>query len=197
MSNITVAMTHDHRSFAQLASVPILETGRLILSAHTVDDFDAMVERWSDPAVVKFIGPPSRPRDAWMRMLHFRGLWALLGVGYWAVREKDSLRCIGDVGFGDMHRDIHPCIDGIPEAGWVFSRDAHGKGYAVEAVGAALAWLERAVPCEKTVCLIDPRHSASLRVASRLGYADPCTVRFNGEDSLLLTRPRGVAAGGH
>lgn len=183
-------MIHHHRTFGQLASVPILETRRLVLSAHTTEDFPAMVERWSDPEVVKFIGAPSKPKDAWMRMLHFRGLWALLGMGYWAVREKDSLRCIGDVGFGDLHRDIEPRIDGIPEAGWVFSRTAQGRGYAVEAMTAALGWMEATLRCDRSVCLVDPRNAASLKVAERLGFAEPEAVWFQGEQTLLLTRQR-------
>lgn len=167
---------------------PVLETARLTLTAHTVDDFASIAQRWGDPAVVRHIGPPSSARDSWLRLLQMRGLWALCGFGYWAVREKGSDRCIGDVGFGDLHRDIDPDIDGLPEAGWVLSREVHGKGYAVEAMQAALAWLERTLPCDRAVCLVDPANLPSRKVADRLGFAAPLPVRYKGEEVLLLTR---------
>jgi GNAT superfamily N-acetyltransferase len=133
-----------------------------------------------------FGGTPSAPRDSWMRMLSYRGLWPLLGFGYWAIRERSSGRYVGDVGFADFHRAIDPPIKGIPEAGWVLSTRAHGKGYATEALIAALGWLW-AQGHERSVCLVAPENRASIRVAEKAGFRDPVIVKMNGEPTLLLT----------
>ena len=98
---------------------PVLDTPRLILEGHPLGDFEALAAMWAEPKVVEHIfnGKPSAPRDSWMRMLAYRGLWPLLGYGYWAIREKASGRYVGDLGFADFHRVIEPSIRGVPEAG--------------------------------------------------------------------------------
>src|SRR5262245_31497301 len=110
--------------------VPVLETERLRLRAHSVDDFPALKAMWSEEAVTHYIGgKPMRSDECWTRLLRYRGLWPLLGYGYWAVEEKTSGRFVGDLGFADFHRLIEPSIRGIPEMGWVIAPEAHGKGY--------------------------------------------------------------------
>src|SRR5580658_7267303 len=103
------------------SSQPVrIETERLILDAHTVVYFEPLAAMWADPEVVWHIsGRPSSEQDSWMRLLRYRGLWPLLGYGFWAVREKSSGRFVGDIGFADFHRQIEPPITGVPGAGWV------------------------------------------------------------------------------
>jgi RimJ/RimL family protein N-acetyltransferase len=168
-----------------------IETERLILDAHTIDDFEALAAMWADPEVVKFIsGRPSSAQDSWMRLLRYGGTWPLLGYGYWAVREKSSGRFVGDLGFADFRRQIEPSIADLPEAGWVFAAWAHGRGFAGEALAAALAWLDANVTVARSVCLISPENEASVRLAERNGYGSPVTISFSGEPTLLLSRPR-------
>jgi len=168
-----------------------IETERLILDAHTIDDFEPLAAMWAHPEVVKFItGRPSTAQESWMRLLRYGGLWPLLGYGFWAVREKSSRRFVGDIGFADFHRQMEPPIAGVPEAGWVFAAWAHGRGFAHEALGAALAWLDISTTIARSVCLISPQNTASIRLAERHGYSSPATVSFAGEDTLLYSRPR-------
>jgi RimJ/RimL family protein N-acetyltransferase len=131
---------------------------------------------WADPNVTRFIGGrPASREDVWNRLLRYRGLWALLGYGYWAVSERETGRYVGDVGFADFHRDITPSLNGAPEVGWALATWAHGKGFATEAVRAALAWgdthLEprRGEPT-RYVCLISPENLGSIRVAEKCGF---------------------------
>jgi RimJ/RimL family protein N-acetyltransferase len=37
-------------------NVPVLETERLVLRGHTLEDFPAYAAMWADPQVTKFIG---------------------------------------------------------------------------------------------------------------------------------------------
>ncbi|MEF2074205.1 GNAT family N-acetyltransferase [Consotaella aegiceratis] len=64
------------------------------------------------------------------------------------------------------------------------------KGFASEALGAALAWLDGKTEHEQSVCLIAPANAASLRLARKFGYGEDQTVEFKGEPTLLLTRRR-------
>lgn len=172
---------------------PRLETKRLILRETRADDFDACAALWADARVVRHIGgTPSTPGESWNRMLRFPGLWTLLGYGYWTLEEAASGRFCGQVGFADFKRDLSLDIDGVPEAGWVLSPDIHGKGYATEAMTAALAWLDAHVEAPASCCLIDPDNAASIRVAEKLGYAEPQTAILSRKaQTLVLHRPRG------
>lgn len=167
-----------------------IETERLLLDLHTIDDFVPLSDMWSDPETVRFVGgKAASPQESWMRLLRYRGLWPVLGYGYWALREKTSGRFVGDLGFADFHRQTTPTFFGVPEAGWVLVPWAHGKGYATEALGAALAWLD-AAGHRRSVCIIDPANTPSLRLAQKLGYGNPSTIHFDNEPITLSDRVR-------
>jgi RimJ/RimL family protein N-acetyltransferase len=168
-----------------------LETARLILDAHVAADYESIASLWSDPLIVRHIsGRPSTPQDSWMRLLRYGGLWPLLGYGYWAVREKATGWYAGEIGFADFHRDCHPPIRGIPEAGWLIASWAQGRGYASEALGAALAWLDSVPSFDRSCCLIAPQNKVSVHLARKHGYSNCAMIRFNGEDCLLSFRSR-------
>jgi RimJ/RimL family protein N-acetyltransferase len=176
-------------------SAPVIETDRLILRAHRLDDFPALAAMWGDPAVSQFIsGKPSSREECWARLLRYSGHWALLGFGFWAVQSKDSARLIGDVGFANWERDISPSLDGLPEGGWVFSSEAHGRGIATEAVNAALAWMDEKFGAKTTSCIIGPENAASIRLAQRAGYREYCRSAFKGSQVIQFRR-KGVLLG--
>jgi len=175
-------------------AVPVLETPRLRLRGHSVEDFDASAALWGDPAVVRFLsGTPSTREEVWSRLLRYAGHWALLGFGYWAVEDKTDGRFIGDVGFADFKRDIKPSLEGLPEIGWVLSPSIHGRGYATEAVGAALAWGDKHFGSCVTACIIDPENLASIGVARKNGFLEFAQTTYKGAPTTMYQRP---AAGG-
>jgi RimJ/RimL family protein N-acetyltransferase len=150
--------------------IPTVETERLTLSAHRVEDLDDLFALWRDPEVVHHIARPATREDAWARLQRYVGHWALLGYGFWQVRERATGRFVGDTGIGEFKRDMALSFDGAPEAGWVLAAWSHGKGYATEAMTAVLAWAAAAHP--RTVCIIAPDNAPSLRVAAKLGYRE-------------------------
>ena len=163
-------MTTQGLRFTQ---APPIETERLRLRAHCLGDFAASVAIWADPVVVRHtIGKPSTEQATWFRLLRYAGHWSILGYGYWAVEDKATGAFIGEVGFADFKRDIKPSIEGIPEVGWVLSTEHHGKGYATEALEAALHWSDAHLANERTVCIITPANSASIRVAEKCGFEE-------------------------
>lgn len=168
---------------------PSLDTPRLTLRAHIAADFEDSYAMWSDPRTVRFIGGAPSTRDrAWSRLLNFAGLWPLLGFGYWAVRERETGAYVGEVGFADFHRGTDPAFDGEPEMGWVLHPASHGQGFATEAVTAALAWADAALPHPRTVCMIDPANAASIAVARKTGFSDWTETIFQGDPCLLFQR---------
>ncbi len=153
-----------------MSDVPRIETERLRLRAHQLADFEALAAAWADPTMVRHIGAPSTRSESWARLLRYRGHWALMGFGLWAVEELATGVYVGDLGLAEFQRDIEPRIEGTPEAGWAFVPAVAGKGYATEALRAALQWADTNLAALKTCCIITPENGASVRVAEKCGY---------------------------
>ena len=174
---------------APASEVPVLETARLRLRAHRPDDHEACAALWADRDVTRHIGGrPFTAEETWRRMLASLGLWSMLGYGYWAVEEKASGRYVGDVGFADFRRDIDPSLLGMLEFGWVLSPAVHGRGYASEAVAAAMAWASAELPQMRAVCVIAPGNLASIRVAEKAGFREWRRTVYHGEPTIVFAR---------
>ncbi|MBF9234159.1 GNAT family N-acetyltransferase [Microvirga alba] len=176
-----------------VVSVPVLETERLTLRGHRLDDFSACAAMWGDPEVTRFIsGKPSSNEEVWARLLRYVGHWALLGFGYWAIEEKATGAFAGELGFADYKRDIEPSLAGLPELGWVLSPRVHGKGYATEAARAAIAWGDAHFGNRRTACIIAPENLASIRVAEKCGFRELQATTYKGQPTIMFTRERGA-----
>ncbi|MEM1399044.1 MAG: GNAT family N-acetyltransferase [Pseudomonadota bacterium] len=172
-------------------SVPLLETPRLILRAHRIDDFADSAAMWADPTVVQFIsGTPSTEEQSWSRLLRYGGHWSFLGYGYWVVERKTDKAFLGEVGFADYHRDTTPRFDGKPEAGWVFKSEAHGQGYATEAVTEMLRWADANLDWPSTACMVHPSNAVSIKVARKVGYSNEQRGQYGDREAVFFERPR-------
>lgn len=114
---------------------------------------------------MRYVGdrvPLSRD-DAWRQLAVLAGHWSLRGYGMWAVEERPSGKFIGRVG---LHFP-----EGWPdrEVGWALSRAYWGRGYALEAAGAALRVAFEMLDWPRAVSLIAPPNQRSIRLAERLG----------------------------
>lgn len=169
--------------------IPTIETERLILRPHRLDDFEAYVEMWADPDVVRFIGGKPFDREAsWGRFMRQAGIWQVLGFGFFAIEEKETGRLAGEAGFADFRRDLEPSIEGTLEAGWVLNPNVQGWGYATEAMTAAIGWADTAFPGRRMTCIIDPDNLPSIRVAQRLGFAELARTRYNDSPVTVFER---------
>ena len=175
---------------------PIVETPRLRLRPHALGDLDACVAMWADPRVMLHIGAPSTRMQTWARMRGYVGLWEFLGYGYWAVEEKQSARFIGEIGFADFNREIAASMQGVLEAGWAFCADVWGRGYASEALHAATAWIDANLVAARSVCLIEAKNLASVRVAEKCGFVRFDTAATENAELLFFERYR-PASGTH
>lgn len=170
-----------------------IDTERLTMRPPRLEDFEEALAMWADPQVTRYItGKPSTREEMWARLLRYVGHWHLLGFGFWVVREKSTGRFVGEVGLGDFHRDIEPPLGESKEAGWVLAPSAHGKGYATEAVRAALRWAEDRFGPERVVCIMDPGNAASLKVAHKCGFREFARGTLRGEPTRMLERLPGA-----
>jgi RimJ/RimL family protein N-acetyltransferase len=177
------------RSSQQPIEVPILETERLRLRGHRLDDFPQCAAMWADPNVTQYIGgKPLTEEEAWNKFLRYAGHWSLLGFGYWVAEEKATGKFAGEIGFADYKRDLEPSLKGVPEIGWVLASQAHGKGYATEAVHAIVAWGDEHFHPARTACIIAPENLASIRVAEKCGYRKLQLAHYKGKPTLMFVR---------
>jgi len=176
-----------------MSEIPVLETPRLILRGHRIDDFPSAAALWADPVVTRFIGRPSTLEESWARLMRYAGHWTLQGYGFWAFVDKQSGRYIGEGGLADFKRDItwpETVAEGedTREVGWALSPEFQGKGIATEAMQAAVAWADKRFSATRTICIIDPANTPSVAVAERCGYAEIGTTQYKEKDVRVLAR---------
>ena len=169
--------------------IPVIETARLRLRGHYPADLEAFVAMFQEPQFYQYLaGHPLPEEEVWTKMLRHLGVWYLYGYGFWAIEEKATGHFIGAVGFGAWQRDITPSVKGFPEVGWVLAPHTHGRGYALEAAQAALAWGDSHLPQARTVCLVDVANQPSLRLAAKLGYQEIGRVVYKTIPVVMLER---------
>jgi RimJ/RimL family protein N-acetyltransferase len=179
-----------------MIEIPTLETSRLRLRPHRREDFPACLALWADPTVTRYIGGrPFSREEVWARFLRYAGGWHWLGFGYWAVEEISTGQFIGELGYSQNERSFDPPLTlldaaglSMPELGWVLSPQVHGRGYATEAVRAALGWGDSHVAASCAFCIIHPDHRASIRVAQKCGFLEASRPSYQTEPTILFTR---------
>jgi RimJ/RimL family protein N-acetyltransferase len=172
-----------------MTGAPHLKTERLVLRKHAIEDFAALHAMWTEPAVYRYItGHPSTREESWSRLMRYLGHWTLLGYGYWAVEEQVSGAFVGEMGFADYRREIDPPFGDRPELGWILRTNAHGKGYATEALTAIAAWGDIHFGKRETACMIAPENAPSIRVAEKIGFHEELRTTYKGEPSVVFYR---------
>ncbi|HUA06757.1 MAG TPA: GNAT family N-acetyltransferase [Solirubrobacteraceae bacterium] len=146
------------------AAEPI-QTARLTLEPLRVDHAGEMREVLGDPALYEYTGgkPPS--------LDELRTRFAMQAVGRspdgrrgwlnWIARERDTGAAIGTV---------QATLDSDAEAeiAWIIGAPYQRRGFATEAAGAMVGWLQTQGVATITAH-IHPDHLASMGVARRLG----------------------------
>ena len=179
-------MTSSAHKFA-----PVVETQRLRLRAHRADDLAACLPLWNDPIVTRFIGGRAHTlEEVWQRVQRYVGSWVLLGHGFWVIEEKASGRLVGEIGIMDAKREIDPPFGDDLELGWALMPDAHGKGYASEALAAVLAWEREVFNGACVVALIDPDNAPSIKLAEKYGFSERVRSVYKGVPTIQFERRR-------
>jgi RimJ/RimL family protein N-acetyltransferase len=161
---------------------PFIATERLILRGHTLEDFPAFAAMRADPVVMKFMGKGDAidEEEAWTKFQSMAGHWQFKGYGTWAIEECAGGALIGSIGFADKKRPSSHPASGAPEMGWSLAASAHGKGFASEALRAALAWGRAFFGPARVVCVISDDNMASIRLAEKHGFQQFATASRHG-----------------
>jgi RimJ/RimL family protein N-acetyltransferase len=173
-----------------MSYAPTLETIRLILRPHRVEDYAACKALWADADVVRHIG--GQPQDAqavWFRLLRSAGMWSMLGYGMWVIEERDSGAFLGEAGLLSAERGIAE-LEGVPEAGWVLAPEGWGRGIATEAMHAIFEWADVHLDSPSVRCIIDPGNAASIKVAEKLGFHALVDTDYGGKPTRVFDRPK-------
>ncbi len=169
-------------------TIPTINTARLTLRGMRAEDFGRFAEIWAMPEVVRYINGEPWPRSkAWTAFLRHAGHWQITGFGIWAIQQHRMPQICGQVGFSYNKRDLGEDFDSFPEAGWVIAPEAEAQGLGSEAVQAAHDWFDRVITGQ-LVCMIDPKHTASVRIAEKLGYKPLREATYKGDVVQLLLR---------
>lgn len=151
---------------------PRLETSRLLLRLPEPEEYLLLRDLVADPDVHRFLGPrPQDPTtDMFSRAMRAAGSWQLYGYGLFLAFEKESRAFVGQLGMFRSMRGFGKGMDDVAEAGWIVARDHWGKGYAQEAMQAALDWFDRKHGTGRIACMIEQDNAASIKLANKLGF---------------------------
>ena len=165
-----------------------LTTERLTLRPPKADDFDALYTLTESPEMRRFLGADEPTRaDSFARMLRNAGSWSLYGYGSFIVHERASGAFVGNCGIFHSYRGLRDDFDNRAEAGWIIAREHWGKGYAIEAMTAALDWFDRAHG-SAIVAMIEAGNTASEKVAATFGFSLMRTATLCGASMMLYQR---------
>lgn len=166
-----------------------ISTERLILRQPGTKNFEALYALTEPEEMRTFLGSftPSRA-DSFARMLRNAGMWSLYGYGIFMVHEAATDIFVGTCGLFPSYRGLGDDFDNLPEAGWIIGQDHWGRGYAGEAMTAAVGWFDETQGRQRTVCMIDPGNTASAKVAAKLGYRLYATRNFMDTPTNLFER---------
>ena len=144
----------------------MIETERLLLRAWRPADADPFAALNGDPEVTRYLRGPMRRDESDELLARVRGHWQEHGFGLYAVEVKSSGAFAGFVGLAipSFLPEVLPAV----EVGWRLAREHWGNGYATEGARASLAHGFGELGLRQIISLIDPRNTASVRVAERL-----------------------------
>ena len=167
-----------------------IETERLVLKPLAATDYDAQCALWRQPDVYRYItGKPMDRETVWLRLLRDIGHWMALGQGNWSMRTRDTGAYVGSVGVLNYLREVEPVFD-APELGWGAAPAFQGQGMAREGLEAALVWADTVLDAPRTVCMISPDNTPSLKLAERVGYRPYADGTYKDSVVTLLERLR-------
>jgi RimJ/RimL family protein N-acetyltransferase len=150
----------------------LIETSRLQLRRPTADDAEAIVTRYaSDREVTRYVGWPRHASvDDTRAFLAFsESLWGRWPAGPYLILSRDDGRLLGSTGliFETPSRAA---------TGYVLARDAWGRGFATEALG-AMVDLAGKTGVLRLYALCHHAHRASARVLEKADFSREGTLR--------------------
>ena len=165
----------------------ITETERLILREFTLDDAEDFFRIYTDAETMRFQVLPenySVEVERYYLARHIENYYETLGFGIWAVILKKNNRLIGRCGLVCQPLEGGEAI----EVSYLIEREFWNQGFASEAASATLKLGFEKYNLQRIVAFIDPRNTASARVAEKIGMRFERKVEFKsfGEVDLYM-----------
>ncbi len=149
-----------------------VETARLVLCEPRTVDAALIFERYaSDSDVTRFLGwRRHQSVSETQAFLDFSAQeWERWPAGPYLIQSRTDGQLLGGTGFGFDARDA-------AATGYVLAKDAWGKGYATEALG-AIVDIAPQIGITRLYALCHPEHRASWHVLEKCGFARDARFR--------------------
>jgi RimJ/RimL family protein N-acetyltransferase len=160
----------------------LLETPRLRIERLDLDDADFILELLNDPAFIEHIGDKGlrTPEDAvgYLRNGPLAS-YAEHGFGLWRVGLTEDASPIGICGL--IKRPALADVD----LGYAFLPRYRGRGYALEAARAVMAFAREALDLARIVAIVTPENLRSQRLLETLEFAFERRLRMPGDETEL------------
>lgn len=147
-------------------TAPMLFTSRLILRLPEPRDFEGYARFVADPAAMRFLGGVQTRSEAWRSLCTVAGAWTIRGFSMFSLVERETGLWVGRAG------PWQP--EGWPgcEIAYGLLPAFQGRGYATEAVTAAIDYAVDVLGWRDVMHTIHPDNAGSIAVAMRLGAAN-------------------------
>ena len=145
----------------------IIETNRLILRQFTPNDLDALFALYRDPEVRKYFPEGTLTFEETQEELEWiiDVYYGQYGFGLWATIYKETGAFIGRCGLIpwtiDEQREV--------EVAYLLDKAYWGQGLATEAAQGIVQYGFEQLQLSRLICLMDPEHRASRKVAEKTG----------------------------
>ena len=158
-----------------MSDFPTLQTERLLLREIQGADAEDLFAIHGDPELMRWFGNDPLPdlQAASKLVETFAGCRTLANPGTrCGIQPKHESRLIGTCGLFSWNRSWKKCVIGYELASaW------HGKGHMREALGAVLSWGFEHMDLNRVEAQIHPRNTASVKLASTLGFVEEGLLR--------------------
>lgn len=156
--------------------VQLFETERLVARELSDQDVPVLAEILGDPEVMNFSVRGVCDEEATRKFVDWCiKCYSSHQIGPWALSEKRSGDLIGFCGVG-------PELVGEFEEinlGYRLARRFWHQGFATEAVNGVMKYTFEQKHCESVVVIIEPEHTASVRVTEKAGFGSYTVREFH------------------
>jgi [ribosomal protein S5]-alanine N-acetyltransferase len=144
---------------------PLIETDRLTLREFDDRDLDAVAAMVADEDQMRFYPCTRTRREAFAWINRNRVFYAKCGFGFWLIASRATSCFLGYCGIRPL------ALEGASEIeiGWHTTKTCWNRGIATEAAMAARDLAFERFRLRRLVAVIHPEHSASRRVATKIG----------------------------
>jgi ribosomal-protein-alanine N-acetyltransferase len=158
--------------------LPTLTTPRLALRPATDADLDALWRLLTDPQVRRYLCDDRILTRADVQTILAESLAQWPGMGLWLLRG-DEEQLIGGIALQPVSPDIvahAPHLAGEIEPTIALAPGHWGRGYAAEALQAAIAHAFETLGLERLVAVVDEPNARSHRLMLRIGFTPTGTT---------------------